>query len=176
VLVTATALLAAGCGGATTPHRASGRPAPASMTVASSFPPGAGIPRAYTCDGSDLSPPLRATGAPAGTVELAVVVRDLDAAGGTFIHWSVAHIAPHSGAMSLRAGGTPSGAVVGRNSFGTLDYRGPCPPPGDPPHHYQFTVYALSRPSAVSTGFSAGAIGVTGVLAVGRLTGTYSRR
>ena len=169
------ALAAGGCGGATVHHGPSRAAAP--IALSSSFTPGAVIPKAYTCDGVDHSPPLRATGVPAHAVELVVVMRDPDAPGGDFIHWAIAHIGPGAGGgVTLPAGRDPSGAVLGRNSFGSLGYRGPCPPAGDPPHHYKVTLSALGKPSRLGTGFSAGAIGKLDVLATGTLTGTYARR
>jgi Raf kinase inhibitor-like YbhB/YbcL family protein len=181
-IVAATALATAGCGGAATHHPRPPTSAPASITLRSSFAPDAVIPRAYTCDGQDLSPPLRASGLPAATAELVVVMDDHDAPGGNFIHWAVAHATPGLvagggvGSASLQQGRNPSGAVLGRNSFGSLGYRGPCPPAGDPPHHYEITVYALGRPSGLSAGFSGTALGKLDVLAVGTLMGTYARR
>jgi Raf kinase inhibitor-like YbhB/YbcL family protein len=150
--------------------------ATASIQVSSDFTPGGAIPRVHTCDGQDTSPPLRATGLPAGTKEVLIVMVDHDA--GDFMHWGIASLAPSGpGSIDLPAGGKPAGAVPGRNSFGSLGYRGPCPPSGDSAHHYAITVYALSRPSELKPGFPPGA--VTGMpipaLAVGRLTGVYAR-
>jgi hypothetical protein len=77
--------------------------------------------------------------------------------------------------MSLSAGATPPGAVLGRNSFGSLGYRGPCPPSG-PAHHYVITVYALGQPSGLRKGFSADDMSALPVLGQGTLTGLYARR
>jgi Raf kinase inhibitor-like YbhB/YbcL family protein len=162
-------LAAAGCGGSMKPARAPR----ATIEVTSDFKPGGVIPRVHTCDGGDSSPPLRAAVVPAAAKELVVVMRDHDAPGGDFIHWAIARIGAST--ISLAAGATPSGAVLGRNSFGSLGYRGPCPPAGDPAHHYEITVYALARPSMLQTGFSAGAVGSLPALAQGSLTGVYAR-
>jgi hypothetical protein len=102
-------------------------------------------------------------------------MRDPDAPGGNFIHWVIAHLQPASGSMSLSAGATPPGAVLGRNSFGSLGYRGPCPPSG-PAHHYVITVYALGQPSGLRKGFSADDVSALPVLGQGTLTGLYARR
>jgi Raf kinase inhibitor-like YbhB/YbcL family protein len=170
------ALAAGGCGGSAAVHHVSSRAAPA-IAVSSTFAPGAVIPKAYTCDGVDRSPPLRATGVPARTVEVVVVMRDPDAPGGDFIHWAIAHVSPGAGGtVTLVAGRDPPGAVLGRNSFGSLGYRGPCPPAGDPSHHYKITLSALGKPSRVGAGFPTGALDKLHVLATGTLTGTYSRR
>jgi Raf kinase inhibitor-like YbhB/YbcL family protein len=175
-------LALAGCG-STRAHPARPRaPVTPSLELSSSFASGAVIPRVYTCDGQDLSPPLRVSGVPAATVELAVVLRDHDAPGGDFIHWAMARINPRvvasggAGSATLGAGRVPAGVALGRNSFGSLGYRGPCPPQGDPPHHYDITVFALGRASKLGTGFSAGVFASLDVLALGRLTGTYARR
>jgi Raf kinase inhibitor-like YbhB/YbcL family protein len=164
-------LAAAGCGSSSTPTGAS----QSSIEVSSDFNPGSTIPRVHTCDGQDLSPPLRATRLPSASKEVVIVMRDHDAPGGDFIHWAIAHIAPQAGSVSLAAGSLPRGAVLGRSSFGSRGYRGPCPPAGDAPHHYELTVYALSRPSILKTGFSADAVASLPVLARGSLTGVYAR-
>ena len=104
-------------------------------------------------------------------------MRDPDAPGGDFIHWAMGDLAVRGGARSmfLPAGAVPAGAVQGRNSFGSLGYRGPCPPAGAS-HHYRITVYALGRPSRLTSGFSADAVARLPVLAKGSLTGLYRRR
>jgi Raf kinase inhibitor-like YbhB/YbcL family protein len=97
------------------------------------------IPRRYTCEGEDLSPPLRWTNVPDGTRSLALVVDDPDAPGGVFTHWIAWGIDPG-------AGGLDEGEAApreGRNDFGVSGYRGPCPPPGHGPHRYVFRLYAL---------------------------------
>ena len=104
-----------------------------------------------------------------------MVMRDPDAPGGNFIHWVIAHLQPASGSASLRAGASPPGAVLGRNSFGSLGYRGPCPSSG-PAHHYVITVYALGQSSGLRKGFSADDVSGLPVLGQGTLTGRYARR
>lgn len=170
----------AGCGGgssksSTTSPSPGGPGSGASIALSSDFKTGAAIARAHTCDGRDVSPPLDATGLPSATKELVVVMRDLDAPGGNFIHWLIAHLQPASGSMSLPAGVTPPGAVLGRNSFGSLGYRGPCPPSG-PAHRYVITVYALGQSSGLRKGFSAEDVSGLPVLGQGTLTGRYARR
>jgi Raf kinase inhibitor-like YbhB/YbcL family protein len=171
VVLLVAVLAATGCGSTTKPHSASR----ASIDLSSDFNPGAAIPRAYTCDGRDLSPPLRAAGVPSAAKEVVLVMRDHSAPGGDFIHWAIAHIAPQGGSLSLAAGAHATAAVLGRNSFGSLGYRGPCPPAGEPAHHYEITVYALARPSTLKSGFSADAVASLPVLARGSLTGVYAR-
>ena len=111
--------------------------------------PGGTIPREYTCDGADSSPPLAWSGVPAGTASLVLVVEDPDAPRGTFGHWGVYDLPP--GTPGLAAGyhaGRPApGLREARNDFGTVGYGGPCPPPGAGPHRYHFALLALNRPS-----------------------------
>ncbi len=101
----------------------------------------------YGCTGENLSPALTWSGAPAGTQSFALTVFDPDApTGHGWWHWVVFDI-PGS-ATSLprgigRAGALPLGARQARNDFGSADFGGACPPPGDKPHRYIFTVHAL---------------------------------
>ena len=176
ILVGVAGLIAAGCGGGSKPATSSSPPAAAGpIHVSSDFGPGAAIPRVYTCDGRDVSPPVRAVGLPAATREVVLVMRDPDAPGGNFVHWDVAGLDPAKGSIALAAAANPSGAVAGRNSFGSLGYRGPCPPAG-PAHHYGLTVDALGQPSGLKDGFSAGDVAALPILGQGTLTGTYARR
>jgi Raf kinase inhibitor-like YbhB/YbcL family protein len=104
------------------------------------------VPARYTCRGEDVSPPLLWTGVPAGTVELAVVVRDVDAEG--FVHWVVAGLPPDLG--GLAEGTVPAAAAQATNDFGRPGWSGPCPPQGT--HTYELRVYALAQPSGVLAG------------------------
>lgn len=134
------------------------------------------IPTHCTCDGEDLSPELRWSGVPEGTVELALTCEDPDAPSGTFTHWVLWGIDPGSSALS--AGKVPEGASEGVNGFGRLGYGGPCPPPGHGTHHYHFTLYALSEPLTLSPGASIDDLRAAmegKVLAEATLVGTYSR-
>jgi Raf kinase inhibitor-like YbhB/YbcL family protein len=103
------------------------------------------IPSRYTCDGDNISPPLKWNDVPAETQSLALIVDDPDAPGGTFVHWVVYDISPNTREMpeAIPTGqSTLSGsAVQGKNSFETIGYGGPCPPEGM--HHYVFKLYAL---------------------------------
>jgi Raf kinase inhibitor-like YbhB/YbcL family protein len=104
------------------------------------------IPADYTCWGRDRSPPLEWGPVPPGTVELAVVVRDIDAGG--FVHWVIAGLDPTAGGVAEAA--PPGGAVEALNDFGRPGWSGPCPPDGT--HNYEFRVYALAAPSKVTEG------------------------
>jgi Raf kinase inhibitor-like YbhB/YbcL family protein len=174
------ALLAAGCGGG---HRqAAAPPAPrGAATIAlrsPAFADGARLPRAVSCQGAGRPPALRWRGVPAAARELALTVEDQDAPGGTFVHWTVFGLPPR--VSGLPAGGRlPPGAGSGANGAGASGWTPPCPPPGDKPHRYVFTLYALRRASGLHAGASSGAVrtalAAAGVLARGRLVGTYSR-
>jgi Raf kinase inhibitor-like YbhB/YbcL family protein len=107
---------------------------------------GGELPARYTCRGEDVSPPLLWTGVPAGTAELAVVVRDVDAEG--FVHWVVAGMPANVGGIAEAT--APGGAVEAANDFGRPGWAGPCPPSGT--HHYEIRVYALAQPSGVAAG------------------------
>lgn len=104
------------------------------------------------CNGNNRSPALHWSGAPAGTRSFAITVFDPDAPTGSgWWHWVVYDIPPSVTSLPEGAGSAgaqlPPGSVQGRNDFGTSGYGGPCPPAGDRPHHYVFTVYALKTDS-----------------------------
>lgn len=172
----AVALAATGCGGGSShPTSAGGfkNVAPASIAVRSpAFGSGTAIPRLYTCSGRGISPPLQWSGAPDGTRELVLVMRDIDAPGGNFVHWVVAGIPP--GTDSVTAGHAPGGGVQGVNSAGSVGYTPPCPPRGDRPHRYLITILALARRTSLKSGFNPSRLAGTG-LASGTLVGTYAR-
>jgi Raf kinase inhibitor-like YbhB/YbcL family protein len=159
---------------ATTPSPSGGAGLTGSGFALSSpaFAAGGSIPSQYTCDGEDVSPPLQWSGVPAGTKELVLVIRDPGAARGTFVHWALAGIRPST--TGFPAGGVVGQVVPGRNSFGKLGYGGPCPPAGDQPHHYVFTLSALANPSGLSSGFSAEQLNGQ-ALGTATLVGTYGR-
>jgi Raf kinase inhibitor-like YbhB/YbcL family protein len=152
------------------------RALPEPITLSSpAFTEGAAIPQRFTCDGDNLSPPLRWSELPTGTVEVALVVDDPDAPRGTYVHWVVVGLDPAS--TKLAEGMVPPGARQLRNSAGKAAYTGPCPP-GGPPHHYRFTIYALQRPPEVGDDARPeAAIQAIGAAATarGRLVGTYGR-
>jgi Raf kinase inhibitor-like YbhB/YbcL family protein len=132
------------------------------------------IPSRNTCDGDDLSPPLRWVNVPEEARSLALVVDDPDAPGGVFTHWVAWGLDPAGD--GLREGeAAPS---EGRNDFGTVEYRGPCPPPGHGRHRYVFRLYALDRDLELEAGAEKAGLeqSIEGhVLTTAELVGTYER-
>ncbi len=178
-LAGALALALAACGGgreSATPPGAEKAPAQIKLSTPA-FTDGGRIPRELSCDGAGRSPELAWTGVPSGARELVLAVEDPDAPGGTFVHWTAFGISPS--ASGLPAGGRlPSGVKEGRNSAGDDGWAPPCPPEGDKPHHYVFTVYALRAPSGLKQGADAKAVRgalSSGALARGSVTGVYGR-
>jgi Raf kinase inhibitor-like YbhB/YbcL family protein len=138
------------------------------------FAAGAAIPRRYSCDGPDVSPPLAWTGAPTATAAFLLVVDDPDAKG--FIHWVVADLPADTTSLGEGASGHLAPAVEGRNGFGKVGWGGPCPPSGT--HHYRFTLTALSAPLGLAAGMTAAqarAAAKGKTLGETILTGTYHR-
>jgi Raf kinase inhibitor-like YbhB/YbcL family protein len=137
------------------------------------FSNGASIPKRFTCDGAGVSPPLRWAATPRGTRSLALSVKDPDAPGGIFVHWTAWGISPRS--RELARGQRPP--AEGRNSAGARGYTPPCPPSG-PAHHYVFRLYALHSKLRLAAGASPAAFdrALRGdVIATARLVGRYER-
>ena len=116
--------------------------------TSSAFAAGQAIPKKYTCEGGDLSPPLAWSGVPANAKSLALIVDDPDAPDPkapqrVWVHWVVYNLAPATTALAEGASGknVPVGAVEGTNDWGRSGYGGPCPPIGR--HRYFFKLYAL---------------------------------
>jgi len=138
----------------------------------------------FGCSGKNISPPLRWSGAPAGTKSFAVTVYDPDAPTGSgWWHWVVYDIPASVTELPQSTGNTggklPAGAIQGRTDFGASGYGGPCPPAGDKPHRYIFTVYALKTDKLnVSPDSSAAMVGFAinaNKLAAAGFTARYGR-
>jgi Raf kinase inhibitor-like YbhB/YbcL family protein len=117
-----------------------------SFTLTSeAFTDGDWIPRRFTCDGENVSPPLAWSGVPEGTESFALVVEDPDAPRGMFTHWVLFDIARDAGRLDEGVQGGIAGRMLA-NDFGEPRYGGPCPPKGHGPHRYRFTLYAVDVP------------------------------
>ncbi len=117
---------------------------PGFEVISTAFKEGQPIPRQYTCDGVNVSPPLEWNGTPKSAKTIAIIADDPDAPSGTFVHWVVFNLPAENIGMvenlplteELKAGG-----FQGTNDFTRIGYGGPCPPSGT--HRYFFKVYAL---------------------------------
>ncbi len=145
------------------------------------------------CNGQNISPALQWANAPAGTKSFAVTAYDPDAPTGSgWWHWVMYNIPVSTTGLAAGAGNgrnwisrpthpsnAPPGSVQGTTDFGTKGYGGPCPPVGDKPHHYHFTVFALKTDKLdVPANATAGYIGFNlnaSKLATARVTGLYAR-
>ena len=101
---------------------------------------GGTIPQRFTCDGPNDVPILTVNVVPKDAQQLALIVDDPDAPGMPFVHWVIYGIAPATTEIS---DGQPE-FTYGLNDVQLLDWFGPCPPPGDGPHEYIFTLTALT--------------------------------
>ncbi len=138
------------------------------------FQNNAPIPREYTCDGKDTSPPLAISGVPTAAKSLVIILDDPDAPRGDFVHWLVWNIDPKTTEIAVDS--VPAGAAQGTTDFGRANYGGPCPPSGT--HHYQFKLYALDimldlPPSSRKTDLERAMSGH--IIAATHFVGTYAR-
>jgi Raf kinase inhibitor-like YbhB/YbcL family protein len=148
--------------------------------TSTAFREGEPIPKQYTGDGRNVSPPLTWQDPPAGTRSLALICEDPDAPRGTFTHWVIFNLPAESRELAegIPAEATlPNGTTQGVNDFGQTGYGGPKPPPGKP-HRYIFTLYALDRPLDVRPGATRAQLLAAmkdHVVGEARLMGTYAR-
>lgn len=184
--------------GAISGVRVSAQGAPAPLTVTSTaFKNGNALPKDYSGDGKNVSPPLAWSGAPASTKEFALILDDPDAnfgGRGAFVHWVIYKIpGSATGLPEAVPMGTAltvpriTGAINGLSGFNAFQragqpplepgYRGPAPPAGAQ-HHYHFTVYALNAPLDVKEGLDKAALlkAMDGKIAAqGEIVGVYQR-
>jgi Raf kinase inhibitor-like YbhB/YbcL family protein len=169
---------------------------PARQTIqlrSAAFEVGGMIPKTFTCDGSDRSPPLEWSGVPASAQSLVLICDDPDAPMGTWSHWVVFNLAPRVRSLdegipaeetfAASAREEPGSAVgkspearQGTNDFGKLGYGGPCPPGGT--HRYFFRLYALDIPLDLGSDATRSQVlkAIGGhILAAGKLMGKYKR-
>ncbi|QID16521.1 YbhB/YbcL family Raf kinase inhibitor-like protein [Nitrogeniibacter mangrovi] len=139
--------------------------------------------KGFGCEGGNLSPALSWTDPPAGTKSFALTVYDPDAPTGSgWWHWVVVNLPAQTTGLPTGAGGVagvPEGARQVRTDFGTPGYGGPCPPVGDAPHRYVFTLYALKVPALAlpepATAAMAGFMIHANALGRASFTATYGR-
>ena len=143
------------------------------------FSDGTMIPKRFTCDGEDLSPPLSWSGIPTETASLALICDDPDAPVGTWDHWVLFNIPASETGLpeNVPAKATlDDGSVHGDNSWGRLGYGGPCPPGGT--HRYFFKLCALDIALDLKTGATKSQLvkAMEGhILDQGQLMGQYKR-
>ena len=166
---------------------------PATQTIrltSPAFTEGGKIPREFTCDGTDRSPPLEWSGVPQTARSLVLICDDPDAPGGTWSHWVLYDLSPsitsldEGVAADLVAMLEPRTdvkqprltVIQGRNDFGKIGYGGPCPPRGV--HRYFFRLYALDQRTDLAPGATRATVfkAIEGhILAEGHLMGKYAR-
>ena len=181
-IMTALAITACGCEQKKEPSEVrEERSQDMTISVSSSaFPEGGTIPAKYTCDGNDMSPPLKWTGVPEAAKSLALICDDPDAPVGTWVHWVMWNVPPSVGELAENVSPKPElpdGSRQGISDFRRPGYGGPCPPSGV--HRYYFKIYALDTmldlPSSTRKADLLKAM-KGHVLAEGQLMGKYSRR
>ncbi len=148
------------------------------------FGPHQPIPKKYTGEGADVSPPLRWSGVPDEARQLALIMDDPDAPRDEpWVHWVLYKIAPKTdqlpeGIEKTEQPKAPAGAMQGKNSWGKIGYGGPMPPPGHGVHHYHFKLYALDTELAAKPGLTKDELLEAmddHIVAQGELIGTYQR-
>ncbi len=148
------------------------------------FADGGEIPSKYTCEGSDISPPLEWDNVPEHTRSLVLIVDDpdapdLDAPKMTWVHWVLYNIPPNTRSLPEHATSKelPSGTEEGLNDWKRTGYGGPCPPIGR--HRYFHKLYALdtvlSEPGTKPTKADIEAAMSGHVIAEAELIGTYKK-
>jgi Raf kinase inhibitor-like YbhB/YbcL family protein len=174
-----------GCAGRLQPSTQNPPPSPAQekssgiQLTSAAFKEGQPIPRQYTCDGVNISPPLEWSGMPKTAKTVAIIADDPDAPAGTWVHWVVYNLPAEVIGMvenlpasdNLKAGG-----FQGKNDFEKIGYGGPCPPSGS--HRYFFKLYALDTELPLKAGATKADVekAMAGhILSQGQLMGTYGR-
>jgi Raf kinase inhibitor-like YbhB/YbcL family protein len=141
--------------------------------LSAAFEDGEAIPSEYTCDGSDISPPLSFSSIPENTKSLVLIVDDPDVSTGTWVHWLVWNIPANKSSFSK---GENITFPQGKNDFENLNYGGPCPPSGT--HRYFFKLYAVDTMLNINKGATKEQLesAMSGhIIEEAQLIGTYSR-
>jgi Raf kinase inhibitor-like YbhB/YbcL family protein len=146
----------------------------------SAFEAGATIPKQYTGDGQNISPPLDWTTVPNGTQSLALICDDPDAPMGVWVHWVLFNLPPDTRELAENVPPKKklaNGAKQGINDFRKIGYGGPCPPSGE--HRYFFKLYALDTKFDLEAGIKKAdllRIMEGHILDESKLMGIYRRR
>lgn len=110
----------------------------------SAFEEGEIIPKKYSCEGVNVSPPLQWSSSPADVESFVLICEDPDAPSGLWAHWIIFNLPAETTALPefiMEREVLENGAQQGLNDFGTIGYRGPCPPGGT--HRYYYRIFAL---------------------------------
>ncbi len=166
----------------TTPAEKRSEPGGEKMSIkvtSTAFADGEMMPKQYTCDGANVSPPLSWSGVPASAKALALICDDPDAPGKTWVHWvvydlpaSLTSLKENIGTANELTGGGKQGA----NDFKKIGYGGPCPPSGT--HRYYFKLYALDTDTSLKPGATKDQLlkaMEAHIVAQGQLMGRYKR-
>ncbi len=146
----------------------------------SAFKYGDFIPSKYTCDGINVSPPLKWSDIPEGTKSIALICDDPDAPIGDWVHWVLYNIPPETRELNENIPNERTlkdGSIHGLNDWKKYGYGGPCPPSGT--HRYFFKIYALDTKLNLSPGATKKHLldAMSGhILASGELMGKYQRK
>ena len=188
IILLAVAFLSPACGGASKQTQTAAKETEANMTSVSdvkmvltstAFEEGEMIPKKYTCDGSNISPPIRWDSVPPQAKSLALIADDPDAPMGTWVHWVIFNIPPSLSGLPESIppkDSLPNGSLQGKNDFRNSGYGGPCPPGGT--HRYFFKLYALDIMLQLKPGCTRADLlkAMQGhIVAEGQLMGRYSR-
>lgn len=140
---------------------------------------GEAIPRTYTCDGVNVSPPFEWSGVPKAAKTLVIIADDPDAPGGMWVHWVLYNLPADNIGFVENLPATEklvAGGFQGKNDFEKIGYGGPCPPSGT--HRYFFKIYALDVELPLKAGATKAEVekAMSGhIVAQGQLMGTYQR-
>lgn len=177
-----TALLLVGC--TSTSNRSTKRQAQTKVSAmkleSDAFSSNGTIPPKYTCDGENISPPLKWDQPPIGTKTFALIVDDPDAPGHTFVHWVLYDLPADTRQLSegiISQSILSNGGAQGKNDFSRLGYGGACPPNGT--HRYFFKLYALDRILGLAAGVTKDKVvaAMDGhILETAELMGRYARQ
>ena len=147
--------------------------------TSAAFNEGQPIPRQYTCDGVNVSPPLEWSGVPKATKTIAIIADDPDAPSGTWVHWVLYNLPADNIGFVENVPATENlkvGGFQGKNDFEKIGYGGPCPPSGT--HRYFFKIYAVDSELDLKAGATRAELekALQGhIVSQGQLMGTYSR-